>query len=295
MLRRLVVVAGVPPAIEGSFATAFSKLATQELVEPTVLSAYSLCSGYTEDYANELYERLVYKLKGRRRTAHKPLLAETNLIVLFLQKRDGSDAVLFGKFGVEAFVTPMLVPHVADLAMDTRGQRGHVLGKLIRCARGAIRHARLMLPTIHEDLNSRENKTCLLLPPKTFGRGFSQIGRRVWDAATNREDPRKFANSLKTLNVAKNGKHYVGQGGLVYRSPSKAGPRHGLAPAWEDGHQPSCVIRGRLRFGVPFDPRFHYDCQIPRDWHRRFPGCHKPLQLPQRRRHANCAPNDNVR
>lgn len=154
---------------------------------------------------------------------------------------------------------------------------------------------RAIVATIHEDLNSRENKTCLLLPPKTFGRGFLQVRHRVRDAATSREDPRKFANSLKTLNVDKSGKHYVGQGGLVYRSPSKAGPRHGLAPVWEDGHQPSCVIRGRLRFGVPFDPRFHYDCQIPRDWHRRFPGCHQPLQLPQSRQHANCTPNDNIR
>ena len=295
MPHRLVVVAGVPPAIEGPFATAFSKLATQELVEPTVVSAYSLCVGYTEDYANEVYEKLVYKLKGRRRTEHKPLLAETNLIVLFLQKRDGSDTVLFGKFGIEAFVTPMSVPQAADLAMDTRGQRGYVVGQLIRDARRAIRHARRMLPTIYEDLNSRENKTCLLLPPKTFGRGFSQIRRRVWDAAINREEPGKFARDLKTLDVAKDGKHYVGQGGLVYRSPSKAGPRHGLAPVWEDDHQPSCVIRGRLRFGVPFDPRFHYDCQMPQDWHRQFPGCHEPQQLPRKRRHANCAPNDNVR
>ena len=281
--------------VKNLFAAKFSKLAAQELVEPTVLSAYDLCFGYTEDYANEVYEKLVYKLRGRGRTERESLFANMNLIVLFLQKQDGSGAVLFDKFGVEAFVTPILVPHIAGLAMDTRGQQGNVVGELIQGARRAIRHARLLLPTIHEDLNSRENKTCLLLPPKTFGRGFLQVRHRVRDAATSREDPRKFANSLKTLNVDKSGKHYVGQGGLVYRSPSKAGPRHGLAPVWEDGHQPSCVIRGRLRFGVPFDPRFHYDCQIPRDWHRRFPGCHQPLQLPQSRQHANCAPNDNIR
>ena len=228
--------------------------------------------------------------------SRESLLATTNLIVLFLQRSDGSDAVLFRKFGVEAFVTPMLVlPHIADMPVDTRGQRGSVVGKLIRGARRAIRHARLMLDTIHEDLNGRENKTCLLLPPKTFGNGFLQVQRRVWDAATNREDVRTFANSLKTLGVAKSGRHYVGKGGLVYKSPSKAGPRHGLAPVWKDDHEPSCVIRGRLRFGAPYDPRFHYDCQIPRDWHRGFPGCHKPLRLPPSRLHANCAPNDGIR
>lgn len=295
MTHQLVVVVGVPPAVENQFGTGFSKLASQEQVEPTVVSTYSLDSGYTKNYANDVYDKLVYKLKRRGGASREFLLANTNLIVLFLGKSDGSNTILFDKFGVEAFVTPMLVPHIADMQVATRSQRGNVVHKLIRDARRAIRHARRMLRAIHEDLNGRENKTSLLLPPKTFGRGFLQVRQRVRDAAMCREEPRSFTNSLKTLNVARKGRHYLGQGGLVYISPSKAGPRHGLAPAWKDGHEPSCVIRGRLRFGAPYDPCFHYDCQIPRDWHRQFPGCHEPLRLPPSRGHANCAPNDNVR
>ena len=293
--HRLVVVAGVPPEVAGQFGTAFSKMASRELVKLTVLSSYRLDLSYTEDFVSRVYDKLVYKLREYASTPRESLLADTNVIVLFLQRSDGSDHILFEKFGVETLVTPMLVPNIADMPTDTRGQRGNVVNKLIREACLAIRHAKLMLCTIHEDLNGRENKTCLLLPPKTFGRGFLQVQRRVWDATTSREEPMKFAKSLKTLGVAKSGKYYVGQWGLVYKSPSKAGPRHGFGPVWQDGHEPSCVIRGRLRFGATYDPRFHYDCQIPGGWDRRFPGCHEPLRLPSNQRHANCAPNDGVR
>lgn len=293
--HRLLAVVGVPPEIKDQFGMAFSKLASKELVKLAVLSSYSLGLEYTEEYADDVYNRIVYKLKGHGSASRESLLANINLIVLFLQRSDGSDDVWFNKFGVEAFVTSMLVPQVADMAVHTRGQRGSVVNRLINDARSAIRHAKRMLHMIHEDLNGRENKTCLLLPPKTFGRGFIQVRRRMQGAATNREDPSRCAKSLKTLQIAKSGKYYRGDGGLVYRSPSKAGPRHALGPVWQDDHEPSCVIRGRLRFGAPYDPRFHYDCEIPNDRHRRFPGCHEPLRLPSGRRHANCAPNDGVR
>lgn len=228
MAHRLVVVVGVPPVVENLFGPAFSKLASQELVEPTVLSTHRLDVGYTEGYANGVYDKLVYKLKGHGSMSRESLLATTNLIVLFLQRSDGSEAVLFRKFGVEAFVTPMLVPQIADMAVDTRSQRRSVVGKLIRGARGAIRHARRMLGTIHEDLNGRENKTCLLLPPKTFGDGFLQVQSRVWDAATNREDVGRFSSSLKTLKIPKSGNHYVGQGGSSIGRHQRPGPAMGL-------------------------------------------------------------------
>ena len=298
MMDRLVVVVGIPPTVEKQFGTAFAKLASQQQVKPTVLSTYDPSLGYTGDYADVVYNKLVYKLKGQGSASRKSLLANTNLIVLFLQKSDGSEAVLFGKFGVEALVTPMLVPHIADMPVDTWSQREHIVNKLIGDARLAIQHARRMLRTIYEELNQRENKTCLLLPPKTFGRGFRKVQDRVWAATTRREDAKRFTGGLKTLKVPKrrNGyDYYVGQGGLVYESPSKSGPRHGLGPVWEDGHDPSCVMRGRLRFGVPYDPHFHYDCQMPPNWHRMFPGCHERLRLARHRTYANVAPNDGVR
>ena len=294
MTHPLTVVVGVPPEVESPFRTAFSKLALQQHIELAILSAYGLGLPYTEDYAEDVYRKLVLKLKARRRSTRETLLADTRLVILFLHKPDESHTILFARFGVEAFVTPLRLPTIADMPLETGGQRRHVAKQLIRKARSAIRHARQMLDAIYEEL-SRENKTCLLLPPKTFGKDFRKVLRRVRDAAANREDTMSFVRSLSTLQIDRQGKYYRGEGRLVFKSPSKAGPRHGLAPAWEDGHESSCVIRGRLRFGAPYDPHFHYDCPLPPGSRRRFPGCHKPEELPSNRKHANCAPNDRIR
>ena len=256
-LRRLVAVIGVPPEIEPQFRSSFSKLAAIEQVELTMLSAYGLHLPYTMDYATEIYGKIASKLKGHQRPSRETLLADTNLIALFLQKPCESHRVLLDTFGVEALATPMSVSNLHDMPMETRSQRGQVVGKLIRNARQAIRHARKMLRAVHDELNCRENKTCLLLPPNTFGSGFRRVQQRVWTAAAERQDTSSFVESLKSLHIAKRERHYAGQRGLVFKSPSKAGPRHGLPPVWGDGHEPSCVIRGRLRFGAPYGPRFH--------------------------------------
>ena len=271
-------------------------LEASEQVKLTILSAYDLDQPYTKNYAKDIYNELVCRLKGQGRAARETLLAETKLIILFMHKPDDSHAVLFDRFGVEAFVTPLMLLGVSDLPLKTRGQRGRVVNELIRDARSAIRHAIPMLDAIYEELNGRDNKTCLLLPPKTFGKDFRKVLYRVWGAAANRdEDPASFVRSLKNLKIARRDKYYEGERRLVFKAPSKAGPRHGLPPVWKDRHESSCVIRGRLRFGVSYDPSFHYDCPIPSGSHREFPGCHKPVKLPSDRPHVNCAPNDGIR
>ena len=115
------------------------------------------------------------------------------------------------------------------------------------------------------------------------------------ESDANSEDTRSFVESLKSLRLHRDGRHYEGSGRLVFMSPSKSGPRHGLAPVWGDSHEPSCVVRGRLRFGASYSPRFHYDCPLRPGSSRRFPGCHRPRTLPPHRRHANVAPNDGIR
>ena len=209
-----------------------------------MLSAYGLHLPYTMDYATEVYGKIASKLKGHQRPSRETLLADTYLIALFLQKPCESHRVLLDTFG-------MSVSNLHDMPMETSSQRGQVVGKLIRNARQAIRHARKMLRAVHDELNGRENKTCLLLPPKTFGSGFRRVQQRVWAAAAERQPTSRFVEGIKGLRINKRERHYEGQNGLVFKSPSKAGPRHGLPPVWDDGHEPSCVIRGRLRFGYP--------------------------------------------
>ena len=296
MARSLAVVAGLPPEIEVPFRKEFvSKLVQHENVELTLSSTRSGNRPYTREYARSVYDEMACELRGRGSATRESLLAGTRLLVLFLWRPDESHAVLYERFGVEAFVTPLMQPEAFKMPLTTRSQRNRVVNDLIREARRAIHHARLMLSAISEEVNNRENKTCLLLPPKTFGSEFQKVQHRVWDAAAKREEATSFVRSLRSLRLARSGRHYRGKGGLVFKAPSKAGPRHGWPPIWTDGHEPSCVVRGRLRFGASFDPRFHYDCPLHPDSNRTFPGCHEPESLPPDRSHANCAPNDRVR
>lgn len=134
-----------------------------------------------------------------------------------------------------------------------------------------------------------------------YGGGDSAIRDLVVDACRHRYTSEDFRNRIanvgKSLPQKRVGKRssFVGKSNLVFKSPGRGSARHGLAPTWEDsGHELSCVIRGRLRFGASFDPRFHYDCDIPnKSIH--LPGCHQPITVPRKRKHINIAPNDNIR
>lgn len=165
----------------------------------------------------------------------------------------------------------------------------------------AVRGAKRLLAVIAEEVSNRDNKTCLLLPPKNLGSPSEAVVRCVQEAAFEGADPDGFrlrmeavARSLRTDRQGSR-TYFVGKQGLVFRAPSKAGARHGYAPTWgESDHRARCVLRGRLRFGVPFDPRFHYDCDVNGQRLRVLPSCHEAVS-PSGRQYVNIAPNDNVR
>lgn len=145
---------------------------------------------------------------------------------------------------------------------------------------GAIPHVQSLLAVIAEEVTNRDNKTCLLLPRKNFGSRIDEVIDFVRGAVMSAQDKEEFKKNLdrvsRSLQTTVDGrKYFVGQGKLVFKSPGRAGARHGLAPIWGDpGHDSSCVIRGRMRFGASCDPKFHYDCDIPVGGNRRYPSCH---------------------
>ena len=295
--KLLVAVAGIPPEIGDEFVAEFNK--TLPIIS---LLPLERSEGYTNPYSKELYERLVRKLKRREQPNRSCLLSDTNLVLLYLHKNDGSESVLFDRFGTEALVVPLKSPNIADMLFSTRNQRGQAVNGLIREGGRAIGQARSLLAMIAEEVTNRDNKTCLLLPRKNFGREINVVFDCVRDAVLSGGDREEFkknlrrvSRSLRTVRVGKR-TYFEGQGGLVFKSPGKAGARHGLAPVWEDpGHESSCVIRGRMRFGVSFDPEFHYDCDVTEGRDRRFPSCHGIKTLPHGKTHVNIAPNDNIR
>ena len=211
MAGELIVVVGVPPEVEHPFGAGLFKVASREGFQLKLLSTYDLHKPYTDEYAQDLYGRLVLKLKELGNASRKSLLAQTKLLLLFLRKQDASHDLLVDRFGVETLVAPMR-PDVFGLPMETSGQRGRVARLMVRAARVAFRHGRKMLFAIDEELNGRENKTCLLLPPKTFGKDFRKVLGRVQEAAATGEDASGFIRGLKTLSLRRQGVHYQGDG-----------------------------------------------------------------------------------
>ena len=294
-----LAVAGVPPQIQDDLASALVKSVKDRDVHLLSLLKLDLSQSYTEEYAKALYNRLALKLKKRESGDRANLLRNANLALLYLDKQDGSETALVAHFGIEALILPLVVSEFSSRPLATQNQRDNMVNQLIKESVGAMRHTRSLFSVIVEEVTNRDNKTCLLLPPKTFGRSAQDVIDRVWQAGREREGASQLKAGIERIarSLPKHERGYFqGRGGLVFQTPAKAGPRHGLAPIWGDGnHNSACVIRGRLRFGASYDPKFHYDCQIPKGSKRDFPGCHETAGISGALGHVSVAPNDNAR
>ena len=295
----ILAAAGVPPEIGERFVQRFVKISPVVSWIPLPISDI-----YTKEYSNRLHERLVTKLRRTEPSDRYSLLRDARLVLLYVDRGDGKESHLFSQFGLEALVVPFGVPEMWEESMDMENRRNRAIALLVQDGQAALRHARILLSIIAEEVGNRDNKTCLLLPPKNFGPETTRIRGCIQEASARRvtgiED--KFRRKLRAISdsieVTRKGqqRYFVGKGGIVYRSPPKARLRHGIAPIWDDAdHDSTCVIRGRIRFGASFDPTFHYDCDIGKRTNRTFASCHGTKTLAKGTTHLNISPNDNVR
>lgn len=306
----IVVVAGIPLEFGGEF---ISKIMNQRAI-PRAISTVSWLplprrDGYSCRYATKLHNRFVEKLKSTESANPSDLLSDVNLFLLYINKEDGSEKELIAKFDAAALILPPTISHdTLATRPNTPNERRHVANKLIKAARGAIKHGTNIAAMISEEVSNCDNRTCLLLPRRNFGKHAEIVFDFIKEiAALNtlhdmnsiREEFKNRLHYVSTLipTIKEDGRTYFkGHENLVFKSPGKAGSRHGLAPGWNDSdHEPSCVIRGRIRFGCSYDPKFHYDCKLSSRSGRRFPSCHGQRVVPRGRSHVNIAPNDNVR
>ena len=254
-------------------------------------------AGYTDEYVARLYGRVAKTLKTFVPLDREMLFRDVTLTLLYVDRPERGVHALLDGFGVEALVAPLRLPQVER--MRTPNEVGHVVNMSMKAIRTAMRRVRALRSAIVEEVTNRDNKTCLLLPPKTFGRGFDLVKEQVIIAARDGEqsdDLRRRIRHVSRSLPTSEGKYFIGDRKLVFRCPPKARARHGLAPIWGEGeHESPCVIRGRLRFGTSFDARFHYDCNVDGRRIKTLPGCHESRPVSRRWRHANIAPNDHVR
>lgn len=283
----LVVVAGIPP-IADRFTNVFTQRTKDEHVRRFTWLTLDWSTSYNETYAIALYNRLA---------DHLPKLGERipedlNLVLLYFDKCDGSHRYLIEQFGVEALVLPIAIPNTPSSLLDTRNQRNRFVNAMIRNIRQALNPVQALLNVVNREVTSGDRTTWLLLPPKTFGDDIQKNIARAHAAA--RRGASDFREEIKRVYRSIPRSKYYQSRGCEFR-PADRHARHGVPPSWkEHGHRPSCVIRGRLRLGVPYDPGFHYDCIIPGGSSREFPGCHAPVTI-RGRTYVNVAPNDHVR
>ena len=299
MNTRFVVAAGIPPDLGDLFQTALGKA----LEGWTILARLDLAPAapYTPEYAASLYERTANKL--RRRTGNRrreDLLAGVHLVLLYVARE--SKSTLVDAFKLEALTVPLTGQDALHEDRLTPNARQRVAKNLASEAVKALKGAKRLLAVIEEEVSQRDNKTCLLLPPKNLGKPSAAVIHCVQEAASIGRDGSDFKKQIQSVAQSlkkhrQDGRSYfVGKHGFVFRAPSKARLRHGYAPTWEDaGHVERCVLRGRLRFGAPFDPRFHYDCDVNGRKLKLPNCCDNTVSTAKRDTHVNIAPNDNVR
>lgn len=300
-MKLILAAAGVPPEIGQGFVQQFARTAAIASWMPLPLRR-----SYTEEYSIELYGRLVRKLRQSEPGDRYSLLRGARLVLLYVEKGNGSESHLFSQFGSEALVVPFGAPEIWGESLDAENRKNRAIRLLVKDGQAAHQQAMILLSVIASEVGDRDNKTCLLLPPKNFGQetaarirgcieaASAKRGRDVGDAF--RKELQAISKSIKSTREG-NRRYFEGKGGIVYRSPPKARLRHGIAPVWEDAdHDSTCVIRGRIRFGASFDPSFHYDCNIGKHTaNRTFASCHGTKTLAKGRAHFNISPNDNVR
>ena len=183
----LVAVAGIPPEVGADFVAGFTK--TAPIISWLPLNQ-SNC--YTDSYSTSLYERLAVKLRRREQSIQSSLLSNANLVLLYLHKGDGSESALYEKFGSEALLAPIESPESVNKPLGTGNQRRQVINSLAREGNRALKHARTLLSVIAEEVTNRDNKTCLLLPRKNFGRDVEKVFQCVHHAVLERERKEEF-------------------------------------------------------------------------------------------------------
>lgn len=260
-----------------------------------------------EIWASEIYHEFRnYLVKASKSNNEIPLFQVSGAHLHLFQKHSDERDVFLAKFGVEAFVTTQDYDPQWDgeKAPGKIKEKGNSIAETIvesaLSAEGIIR-------SIKNQLQSSANKTPLLLPFENFGeRQMQSLRDDIFSLNSSGDTAQKMKRivaQFNTLNKKYKPPNYRGNK-LVYRSknnvffnpPGRA--LHGKAVAkLVNGHEINCWVRGTMRFGAPFRPRFHYDCSH-RDLKvlRRLRSCHKQeFSMPKDRQHLNIAPNDNLR
>ena len=227
MPRIVVLVAGLPRGILGPLITRL-KRGNENL---DVLETLPLGSGvYTAEYAEELY-RLVGSRLREVVVVDRGGWWDLNFVVLYVRKQDGSDRHLMARFGMEALLVPLTTETTRRKA-PKRHTTNAAINAFVSQSTRMLRNARAILRSLAQEVTNRDTRTCVLLPRANLGIEFEKVKDCVQGAVANRDPAETFDAQLRAVadRLPKGSHGHFRSGRLVFRAPSKAGARHGLAP-----------------------------------------------------------------
>ena len=216
----LLVVAGIPRKIGREVVRELNR--KMEHVEVVTCHPLNLEDGYSEEYATAVYLKFAKRIQRRDRVQRSDVLRASNILLLYLDKSDDTDDKLIKRFDTEALVLPVTGIDVSVASLNTHNERNSIANNFVERGKGTIERAHKLLSVIAEEVTNRDNRTCLLLPPKNFGKGMNQVYSCMREAIVNGLDGEEFRTRIRAVanNLPKKKKGhkqcFVGARGLVF-------------------------------------------------------------------------------
>jgi len=302
---RFIVIAGIPNTLSEGFSLVKEKRFKNKNAN-LIWSPLPNEQSYSKEYVEKLYckfARAVEEaIRNESRSGVSPLNATA--VVVYLDYDNSNSKIINTTFLPEALVIPVDPPGLIFQRLPPN-KRNALINEFIRRIEKAIKRSEQILPAIKKEVTSRDNKTPLLLPVRNFDK--PSICKLLEDVcakfinvdsfAAVKRVTQRFETQNPRISMHDDCEEYfVNPRGIVFKSLRHA--RHGFARELKgERHPRSCLVRSRLRLGVSFDPKFHYDCvkqrgALPSNWH----SCHhQNFTTPKGRAHVNISPNDHVR
>ena len=296
-MRTFVCIAGLPKDAVDEIQSRPAKRFTGDGANPPIVvplrAPYAYRPGMSDPY--------LYRLSQRLQTV--PHTQDAAILIAYVDYGGNQTTRFVENFSPFALTAP-IEPFYPDQAPRT--ERRSNLVRFVDGVAGIVDNLSERVRCVRDAL-SGASFSPLLLPVRNFRSPVvGQIIADLFNELGTAEDPRTMISAAVQAMLARHPvrqiigthrnryKYFEDDHRLRFKSPGRN--RHGMARSGGDGHQPSCFLGSRVRFGGPFDPLFHYDCDYERhglDNH--YPNCHGANTAPNAVTHVNIAPNDAVR
>lgn len=289
----IVVIAGFPRDMYDRLATRLNSLDDRGVSAIGSPTPHASKAGqvYSESYVGTLAERCRAKLAE--------IESDFSLVVIYAALKGQDHSMIIESFAsIAAFI---------KIKCDARRsyRRDAEINRTCSQAVQGVQKTIKFLNVLYDHLNSRANKTPLLLPLRNFASdALLEFIREVGSIGPGANDPdgtlkdfcERFEKAHPRVSRSANGTPcFKDDKGVLFCAPGRA--RHGRAwNHYEKPHMVYCYLAARVRLGSSYHRGFHYDCSLSEGRiSGRFTNCHDGLEVVSGATHVNIAPNDFVR